>query len=311
MTDPTPRAAEADADDDRLPPRVVQFLRPGWEPRAQDRHGGERGTTPWSPPGTLDDLRFLTATGTLLAAPGALPQVDVPMTLWASWPAPTRWRRIEGPVAPRHPAVVHEPLLPAQRPAAPHREIDPLVLGPHFVYSSSRSHLRPLRAMPPGSVVLFGRGATVDGQRMFTLDTCLVVAGRLPVASVGHDSEAPFGQDLLADLVLYPLRSCSAHGSASVRPYRGARPDSSGSSPFSFVPARPTGGRPPGFARPVLRPEGALAGVVAPGLRQGVRATALRDHLHAAEVWRAVVAQVLEQGCQLGMDLHPPEVGSA
>ena len=68
---------------------------------------------------------------------------------------------------------------------------------------------------------------------------------------------------------------------------------------FSFFPAVIDDDLPEGFARPVLRPEGALKGRLTETLMMGLKPTTLADRNEAHAVWHEVVRQVQAQGCQL------------
>ena len=112
------------------------------------------------------------------------------------------------------------------------------------------------------------------------------------------------GTDLLTVVVLGPLFTEGFEGDLNV--YFGQRRSSSAISPFSFFPARLALDAPPLFARPELRPVGALRDRISPGNMQGIKLT--RD-LTAADcdaVWAEVVEQIAQQGCALGHHAQRP-----
>ena len=133
---------------------------------------------------------------------------------------------------------------------------------------------RAMRGMPSGSIVLFGRGMDIHGEPRFVLDTCFVVDHRHdPVEAVRADQPA-YGEDLLTDMVLAPLLSSGkSSGHVRIHHYVGRRPVPGSGQPFSFFPAVEHDKRPQGFARPVLRPTGALEGLLTETLKQGLKPT--------------------------------------
>ena len=54
------------------------------------------------------------------------------------------------------------------------------MFGDAFIYSNCKQYLRAMQNMPIGSIVLFGRGMKVHGERRFVLDTCFVVESGTP-----------------------------------------------------------------------------------------------------------------------------------
>ncbi len=205
--------------------RLVQFPHPGFEysPAERVRYSlipGARksdgtGLMGWKDEGSPHNRKYLRARGAVMRGPDGPIEVDVTLGFWGEWEPPSRWVRIEGPIAPGHPSVIHDPLLPGLRPKGRHQNTDPLVFGDAFHYTNCRIHLRPMQGLEPGSIILFGRSGNVGGERKFALDACLVIDERQPEVSVGEGREVAYGEDLITDLVLYPLRSDSANDRAA------------------------------------------------------------------------------------------------
>ena len=162
-----------------------------------------------------------------------------------------------------------------------------------------------LRSLNPGSVVLFGRYSRVDGVPAFSLDTCLVVDRMQRITPVPFEDDV-FGRDLVDDVVVRPLFTEGARDDLTVFLGRGKGDDGA---PFSFFPAQlMEAGDPPLFARPELRPTGALEGIVVSGNMQGIKATWNLDADRVEAIWREVVAQVVQQGCSLGHRAAEPPI---
>ncbi len=68
--------------------------------------------------------------------------------------------------------------------------------------------------------------------------------------------------------------------------------------------------KPGGFARPVLEPTGPLEGLISPKLAMSVRTTHVAGPADARQVWLEVVERVLDQGCELGVQVPAPRRGS-
>lgn len=293
-------------------PRVIQFIHPGFEykgktlgPRPQ-----ATGVMRWKRGRSEHNRKYLIARGAAMDPTSGERHVDTTLGFWGEWEAPSRWRRAEHAVPAYHPSVFHEPSRPASPPEGSRQNTDPLVFGEAFVYSNCKQDRSAMQRMPAGSIVLFGRGMKVDGVLRFTLDTCFVV-DRFDPLTLTPGEVAPYGEDLVSDLVLGPLLTEGEVG-RSLAIYRGRHPRPDGADePFSFFPAVLAEERPEGFARPVLHPTGPLQGRITENLTQGQKPTCLPDGKGARAVWQAVVDQVVDQGCLLGVHAEPPRTDGA
>lgn len=219
---------------------------------------------------------------------------------WGEWEAPSRvvevWQR-EGDL----PCFLHEPLY---RPptASSYQNTDPLVFGERFLYTNCKQlNNKKLRALPSGSIVLFGSGTGAG----FVLDTVFVVGDTSPTPYELGETGV-LGGNTLADAVIFdPLATTDDVGRGCVA-YRGRMHDDGADAPYSFVPSRPQGAE-LRFARPLLEPAGELAGVIEPKLFMGSRAVELSEARLAA-VWQHVADVCAGQGLVHGVRAVPPPV---
>ena len=277
--------------------QVVQFVHPGFEYQRREHVGGKErlsGVMDWKPGRSAHDRKFMLSRGSFFD-PGTLQDhSSVPMGFWGEWEGPSVFWKIDSPGRPL-PRVVHAPFRPAGCPSGSVQNTDPMVFGRSFIYSNCmQATYRVLRTLSPGSIVLFGRFSRVDGRPSFSLDTCFVVDRTQKMTPAPFDP-AGYGGDLVEDAVLRPLHTEGAEEDLTV--YFGLPRLGEGPDPFSFFPARLMEGAPPAFARPELRPHGALDGVVSPGNMQGIKATRDLSVADRDAIWAEVVQQVSEQGC--------------
>ena len=153
--------------------------------------------------------------------------------------------------------------------------------------------------------MLFGRHAHVDGQRSFSLDTCLVIDRVATLAPIPIDVDS-YTSDLLTDAVLSPLHTEGAIDDLTV--YFGRRRSRDVAGPFSFFPARPGSNTMPLFARPQLSAAGPLQGVISAENMQGIKTTSGLSVADRDAIWQEVVRQVAQQDCGLGYHAEPPPV---
>ena len=124
------------------------------------------------------------------------------------------------------------------------------IFGPRFLYSNCGQLAKPgLRALGPDSVVAFGSGKGIAGERRWMVDTVMVIAGSVEYGA-GETREALSG---LADEAFIEVTAgpIAANEEGAFRLYRGATPDDPVDGMFSFFPAMPAEGE-SGFPRPVL-----------------------------------------------------------
>ncbi len=288
--------------------QVVQFIHPGFE-YGRREHVGPRaqrsGVMPWKPGRSAHDRKFMVSSASIADPASGQDHEDMPIGFWGEWEGPSIFWKIDSTGKPL-PRVVHAPFRPVAPPSGPVQNTDPMVFGGAFVYSNCmQAHYRVLQSLNPGSIVLFGRYSRVDGVPAFGLDTCLVVDRMQRITPVPFEDDA-YGRDLVDDVIVRPLFTEGARDDLSVYFGRGKGADSA---PFSFFPAQlMNGDDPPIFARPELRPTGALEGIVVAGNMQGIKATWNLQPDRVAAIWREVVAQVAQQGRGLGHRAAEPPI---
>jgi hypothetical protein len=288
--------------------RVVQFVHPGFEYH-RHQHLGPRhrrsAVMEWKPGRTSHDRKFMLTWGSLFDWETGRDHGSVPLGFWGEWEAPSVFWRVDSPGRPL-PTIVHAPFRPVSCPIQPVQNTDPMVFGDAFIYSNClQASYRSLRTLSPGSMVLFGRFGRAHEKPSFSLDTCLVVDRFQALPPVPFGAET-YGTDLLMDAVLSPLHTEGADGDLTVYFGRPRSPSTAG--PFSFFPARLMADAPPLFARPELRPTGALEGVISPGNMQGIKVASDLSVADRDAIWTEVAQQVTRQGCGLGYFGSPPPV---
>ncbi len=289
---------------------AVQFLHPGGE-----HQPNEDGLIAWNT--GAHRRKFLKTKGAVIDAERI---VDEEIVFWGEWEPPSRLiRSIPSPL-PHGPRNVFEPYL--ERPQAYDgpallQNTDPFVFGPHFHYTGCQQRTKRgptrLRYLERGSLVLFG--SCVE-RRMFALDTVFVVGSwidhdRLTFTDAILDHVHPtyvattFSPWYRADMMAHdPSRVQTETSLPSFRLYCGASPGEPVEGMYSFFPCQQYAQSPFGFERPIV----SLPGVVNPQKTQGYKLTPLNRCIDVSGVWQAVVDQVLNQGCRLGVKAELPPV---
>jgi hypothetical protein len=292
--------------------QVVQFVHPGFEYHGSEYVGGRStrsGVMGWKPGLSRHDRKFMLTRGSVLDCDTGRDHASVPIVFWGEWEGPSVFWKLNGPPGKPMPSIIHAPFRPAHCPIVPIQNTDPMVFGDAFVYSNClQNAYRSLRTLGRGSIVLFGRHARVNGQRSFSLDTCLVIDRVETLAPVPIDV-ASYTSDLLTDVVLSPLHTEGAVDDLTV--YFGQRRSPERSGPFSFFPARPASATMPLFARPQISAMGPLHGVISPENMQGIKTTSGLSVEDRDAIWEEVVRQLAKQDCGLGYHAEPPPVLSA
>ena len=282
---------------------IIQFVHPGFEYSSPKFVGPKKqrsGVMPWKEGLSAHDRKFMWAQGSALDPRTNEDFKEVPLTLWGEWEGPSIYWKVESPGKPLA-SIIHAPFRPANVPTTSVQNTDPMVFGDSFIYSNCRQHRHPaLRSLSSGSIILFGRLANPTTNPSFSLDTCLVVDEVRQLPTIPFDPQA-YGSDLMNDAALCALYTEDFHADVGVHIGR-ARTDSG---VFSFFPTQTSEDAPSLFARPQLRPRGALSDVISSGT-QGVNMThGLADGDRDA-IWQEVVDQVAEHGCVLGYHAGPP-----
>jgi hypothetical protein len=224
-------------------------------------------------------------------------------TFWGEWEGDSSAQPLES----RHrgdPHWLHEPRLgEPPEDADPPQNTDPFVFGDRFVYTFCRQgSSSALRELAPGSVVVFGSHR--DGG--FRLDTCFVVAARIPHTYSSYRSLADRVPPEFFETTLEPMYGWGRHDSrmreTGFALYLGATPEAPVDGMFSFVPCLPVDGQPAGFPRPELEnPE-----VISPRLAMSVRLNRELKPARIPELWQWVAERVVEDGLALGTRISMP-----
>jgi len=285
--------------------QIVQFVHPGFEYDGVEQLGGRHirsGVMAWKPGNSKHDRKFMVTSGSVPDPASGRDHREIDIAFWGEWEGPSVFWKIDGAPGRPKPSVIHAPFRPARVPRYEVQNTDPMVFGDAFIYSNCLQHAySSLRALPIGSIVLFGRHGRVAGRPAFSLDTCLVVENVELLPPLPFDAET-YGRDILKDAVLSPLFSEGAADPFAV--YSGSMRTAGSDPPFSFFPARLFDGD-PFFARPELMPTGALEGVISPANMQGIKSRTVSPAERDA-IWHEVAQQVATQGCSLGYHAAAP-----
>jgi hypothetical protein len=281
--------------------QVVQFVHPGFEYHRSEHVGGRHvrsGVMSWKPGNSKHDRKFMLTRGSVLEWDAGRDRQSTEIVFWGEWEGPSVFWKLDEPPGMPMASIIHAPFRPASCPTEPIQNTDPMVFGDAFIYSNCLQHAYgSLRNLNAGSIVLFGRHSRADGQRSFSLDTCLVI-DRVETLAPLRVSTDSYGSDLLTDAVLSPLHTEGAVGNLTVYFGRGRLGDRA--EPFSFFPARAMNDSLPLFPRPRLAPTGPLQGVISPDNMQGINITSASSTSARNAIWEEVVRQVAQQGCGLG-----------
>jgi hypothetical protein len=223
------------------PLQFVQFVHPGFECHVGDRNT-RSGVMPWKPGRSQHDRKFMLTLGFLFDPGTGEDHTPAPLGFWGEWEGPSVFWRVDSP-GPPLPTVVHAPFRPTSCPAEPVQNTDPMVFGDAFIYSNClQGAFRSLRALSPGSIVLFGRHGRSQGRPSFSLDTCFVV-DRVETLAPAPTDPASYGGDLLAEVALGPLFTEDVRRDLSV--YLGRTATIRRRRPVQLLPARMVTDSPP------------------------------------------------------------------
>ena len=194
---------------------------------------------------------------------------------------------------------------------------DPFIFGEHFLYSNCGQpspNKVGLKHLDRGSVIAFGSGKKIDGQRRWTLDTVLVVRDFVDYDMRKARTELKdWAPPTFLDVTGGPMADHDEKASTSgactsratrLRLYRGATPDDPVHGMFSFFPAIQAG-RDSGFPRPVIDLPSKYFNPSKWQGPKGLGQERTRDDL--LELWNRLVKQVCTAGLVLGIRAELPE----
>ena len=180
---------------------------------------------------------------------------------------------------------------------------DPFIFGDRFLYSNCKQRkVSGLAHLGRGSVIAFGSGRKIAGERMWALDTVLVIADSL-------EYEAPDAHRVLADAAPEAFLTVTGgpivdNEKDSLRLYIGATPNDPVDGMFSFFPAMPAEGD-MGFPRPLIDLPPEYFNPRSWQAPKGLRRERTSEEL--CVIWKSLVGQVREAGLVLGTHAIPPE----
>ncbi len=291
-------------------PVIIKFLHPGIEHGEKPKRSGQ---CPWN---TGDHARkFLRSPGIVIGESGRTRRTD--LTFWGEWEPPSSVKKT-GSSGQGLPRYLHTPELPQRTPrvaSGGRQNTDPYVFGRSHKYIVCQQPSSPrLRALAPGSVILFGSRKDMK----FVLDTVFVVkdweswSGSSGLRRLQRSSDERITETYKrvsiapminpSDLNRSRDHSCVEGGGSDsddtdLRLYFGAmhrdRKDFNGC--FSYVPCVP--GEAELFARPTIE---------LPGISHGqtqkfqVLGTGFET---VADYWKRVVAQVKQAGLSMAIEI--------
>lgn len=276
----------------------VQFSHPGRE-HEPDRNGGKAWNT-WD---SSHARKFMQLRGQWIEGGGTTRSGD--LRAWGEWePESDLIRELNQPyqnwLYPRY--LWHPYYVPRDDYQRLHNT-DPFIFGERFLYSNCGQPSKPgLTHLGKGSVIAFGSGRKIEGERRWMLDTVFVVADYV-------DYGAPEARLVLADLGPEAFLSATAspivdNEDASFRLYMGATPSDPVDGMFSFFPAMPTDGH-AGFPRPPVDLPRDYFNPRSWQAPKGLWRERTSEELRG--LWQCLVDQVREAGLVLGTYAELPE----
>ena len=278
--------------------RFVQFSHPGRE-HEPDPGGGKGWNTYDSP----HARKFMEFRGKWIEEDGSARSGS--LRAWGEWEAESELvcQLSQPPKSSLYPRYLWRPYyIPKDNYERLHNT-DPFIFGERFLYSNCKQRkVSGLAHLGRGSVIAFGSGRKIAGERKWMLDTVLVVADSLTY-------RAPEARQVLADPVPEAFLTVTGgpigdNEAASFRLYMGAAPDHPVEGMFSFFPALPAHGD-AGFPRPLIDLPSKYFNPRSWQAPKGLRREPNSEELRV--LWKSLVAQVREAGLVLGTHAAPPE----
>ncbi len=186
------------------------------------------------------------------------------MHAWGEWEPESKVihsfeRNAQFPYSPRY---LWEPFWVPRKSYIGVHNTDPFIFGNCFFYSNCRQTSKGgagLKNLDIGSVIVFGSGKKVYGERKWVLDTVFVVKDYIdynplnPLKTLKDEVPNEF-----IHVAIKPLSENLGHvdgcvkKSSQLRLYRGATPDSRVNGMYSFFPAIPEDSNRSAFSRPAI-----------------------------------------------------------
>lgn len=223
----------------------VQFSHPGRE-HEPDPGGGKAWNT-WD---SSHARKFMQFRGRWITEDGTTRSGD--LWAWGEWePESDLIRRLKQPEDNwLYPGYLWDPYYVPKDDYQRLHNTDPFIFGERLLYSNCGQPSKPgLTALREGSVVAFGSGRKIEGERRWMLDTVLVVADSIDYA--GPEARLVLENCTPGAFLEVTGGPIVDNEEAAFRLYRGATPEEPADGMYSFFPALPAGGE-AGFTRPLI-----------------------------------------------------------
>lgn len=221
---------------------------------------------------------------------------------------------------PHRPAYLWKPYWVPRNTYQCLHNTDPFIFGNFFLYSNcgqSAESKKGLKQLGQGSVVAFGSGKKIDGQRKWVFDTVLVVRDSRcydpldPRKTLGDMVPNDFLEVTGGPLTAWAKEPSKGSASAAYPPtserlrlYRGATPQHRVNGMFSFFPAIPADGG-SCFPRPVVCRDDEYFNPSNWQAPKGTGRSLCSDTIR--DLWDSLVKQVRKKGLVLGTRAEMPE----
>ena len=281
--------------------RFVQFPHPGGE------HDAESGSA-WNPNrrDSRHRRKFMLLDGQWVDGNDQLQAGE--LSAWGEWePEAELVAELDRDGRPGLPRHLWRPYYIPKADYKGLHNTDPFIFGPRFLYSNCRQPRHAsLRRLACGSVIAFGSGKTINGERRWVLDTVLVVKDFVDYEPTrARDELEGWASAEWLDVTAAPLADsmggscggCTPAKGPRFRLYRGATPADPVDGMYSFFPALPAGAD-IGFSRPPVDLPGRYFNPRSWQAPKGLRHEGSIDELRS--LWSSLVEQVREQGLVLG-----------
>ena len=278
--------------------RFVQFSHPGRE-HEPDPRGGKA----WNTLNSQHARKFMEFDGKWIEDDGSARSGN--LRAWGEWEAESDL--VCGLSQPRqdsqYPRYLCRPYyIPKDNYKWLHNT-DPFIFGERFLYSNCKQRaLSSLMQLGRGSVIAFGSGRKIVGERKWVLDTVLVVADSLMYSALeARRVLADTASEAFLTVTGGPLMD---NEQASFRLYRGATPEDPVEGMFSFFPATLAHGG-AGFPRPLIDLSSEYFNPKSWQAQKGLRRNCTGEELRG--LWKSLVTQVRGAGLLLGTHAALPE----
>lgn len=272
----------------------VQFSHPGAE-HEPDRDGKKA----WNKNNVGHRRKFLSLRGEWIEQDGCRRNGE--LYAWGEWePESDLVRELRQPDGdPQYPRYLWHPYYVPRDKFQGLHNTDPFIFGERILYSNCGQGGKPgLTHLADGSVIAFGSGKKINGERQWVVDTVLVVKDSVDYQS--PEMLAGLSEGLPETFLAVTGRMLTNSG----RLYRGATFDDPVDGMFSFFPAIPAGGD-SGFRRPVIDLPGKYFNRRSWQAQKGPRRGRTADELRC--IWDSLVSQVRASGLVLGTSAKLPE----